>query len=478
MKKLLIALLPLTFLASRGLSQEITLPSRNLTLRQCVEVAIQNNQDVLLGETQMQSARIDWNQSRMNQLPDLNLNGQAGLQQGRSIDPFTNTYINQSLRYSSYNANSNVVLFNGGSLTNTVRQNRLGYESSRLNWQQLKDNLTLNVILAYLAVLRSQDQLTQAERQLEYSRKQLVRNEVLNREGAVAPDEYTNIKGQFDNDRLAIITAVNSLKTSRINLCQLMNVEYREDLTVERMDSEEIMGDYTGTPGEIFQETLQQFALVKVVDLQRRSALSALKASRGALFPTLSVGGNLNTNFSSLARNNIFLGNSFQAGTNYVVVNGNNTPVMEQVSNFDVQKIGYGRQLNNNLSNSVGLVLNVPLFNRWRQRNLVQRAVIQLKNAEINQRTTNVQLQQQVEQSHANLVAARDRYEALLDQVKAYTESFRIAEIKFNEGVLNAVEYTLARNFMDQANINLITARYDFVLRTKILDYYRGRKLW
>ena len=119
-----------------------------LTLKQAIETAIANNADVWQAELQARTDEINLKQSRLDRLPNLNGNISHGINQGRSIDPFTNAYINQTVSYSSYGASSGVVLFNGLSLQNTVKQNALTYEASRMDWQQAKDNLTINIILA------------------------------------------------------------------------------------------------------------------------------------------------------------------------------------------------------------------------------------------------------------------------------------------------------------------------------------------
>ena len=87
-------------------------------------------------------------------------------------------------------------------------------------------------------------------------------------------------------------------------------------------------------------------------------------------------------------------------------------------------------------------------------------------------------MQQSIERAYVNLTSTSDKYKILLDQVNAFAESFRAAEIRFNAGAITSVDYLIAKNNLDRTNINLIIAKYDFVLRTKILDYYQGKALW
>jgi len=141
-------------------------------------------------------------------------------------------------------------------------------------------------------------------------------------------------------------------------------------------------------------------------------------------------------------------------------------------------KIGYKDQLDNNIYTSYGFTLNIPFFNGLLQRNRVKQAKITLQNRALVASTTRTQLNQSVNQAYINMSSASERYTTITDQVNAFTESFKAAEIRFNEGVFNSVEYLTVKNSIDRANINLINAKYDYVLRIKILDYYEGKPLW
>jgi outer membrane protein len=145
--------------------------------------------------------------------------------------------------------------------------------------------------------------------------------------------------------------------------------------------------------------------------------------------------------------------------------------------NFKSNKINYNNQLNNNLYTTLSIDLRIPLLNSFTARNRVKRAALELKNSDYVAESTKVRLRQSVEQAFANMTAARNRYDALMRQVEAFTTSFRTSEVRFNAGVETVVDYIIAKNNLDRANSNLINARYDYLLRTKVLDYYRGRPL-
>lgn len=414
------------------------------TLQQCIDTALKNNIDVRQNRLLADAAKVNLKQSRENMLPDLNASLNHGINTGRSIDPYTNTYVDQSVRYASYGASSGITVFNGLSIQNNIKQNKFAYNASEMELQQEKDNVTLNVILAYLTVLNNEDMLTSATRQKELSMKQLERLQALDSQGAVSPSQVSDLKGQEMNDELTILSLNNQLESSKLSLAQLMNVPYNKSMSLERINADEFLTAYDKSTEEIYSTALKQFSLIKAVDLRRKSAMYALKSSRGALFPVLSLSGDAQTNYSSSAQNN---------------TGG---------------KIGYNEQVRNNIYTTFNIGLRVPIFNRFRERNNIKLAAINLRVAELNQENTKTQLRQQVEQAHLNMTNAYESYKTLLQQVDAYTSSFRAAEIRFQSGVGTSVDYLTAKNNLDRANINLISSKYDFVLRKKILDYYQN----
>jgi outer membrane protein len=476
-KKKFIAAIVIASYSLPGLSQTAQTPA-TLTLQQCVETGIANNFDVKQRELQAQSDEANWKQSKMNLLPDLNANAGHSFNQGRSIDPFTNSPVTQSFNSSNYSANSGIVLFNGLAIQNNIKQNSLTYQASKMDWQQEKDNLTIRIILAYLEVLSNTDQLEQARNQASLSGQQVKRLEVLNKEGAIKPSDLSDLKGQLANDQLAIISTQNALGTARINLCRLMNVPFNKDLVLEKIEPESFAARYEETPEKIYEIALQQLAMIKAAELRRQSAARAIKVSRGQLFPTLSFNGTIYTNYSSVAMQNHYINTTDRTSEDYVVVNGSQSPVIYKTNNFSSSKINYQDQLNNNLYTSFGFNLNIPIFNALQQRNRVKQAKITYKTTELSLQTTKTQLSQAIDQAYINLNTASDRYKTLLEQLDAFTESFRAAGIRFDSGVGNSIDYLTAKNNMDRANTNLIIAKYDYVLRTKILDYYQGKQLW
>jgi outer membrane protein len=429
-----------------GWSQNIT--TRPLSLQECVQTAIGNNLDVKQSGLDMERSAVNWRQSKANLLPNISGEIDHTLNRGRSIDLSTNSYVDQQNTSGSYSLSGNVTLFNGLRLLNSLKSNQYAYEASKMELQQQKDQLMLDVILAYLQILTSTDLLQQAQKQAEVTQKQVERLQLMNQEGAIKPADLYDMKGQLADNKLSIINNQNQLDGARLSLSQLMNIPYNKDLQIERLRADQVDMNYTATPDSIFNIALQQLAIIKAADLRKKSAEKAVQAARGSLFPSVGLGAGFYTPYSSTARDS------------------------------SKQKIEYYDQLSNNYRTYAGIGISIPIFNNFRYRNQIALAKIDLKSAAYTSQTRQIQLKQAIEKDHFNMTAAMNKYQALVEQVAAYAESFRAAEVLFNAGASTSIDYLIAKNNLDRANVNLIIARYDYVLRTKILDYYQAKPLW
>ncbi|MGE5109071.1 MAG: TolC family protein [Sphingobacteriales bacterium] len=451
---------------------------KKITLQQCVETALNNNLLVKQSELVKDRDEVNWKQAKANMLPNISGSINYGANQGRSIDPFTNSFINQQLNFSNLSANGSLPIFSGLQVQNQIRQNNLAFQASNFDWQQAKDNLTLNVILSYLLELNNEDLLELSKAQLEVTTKQVERLETLNREGAIAPYTLTDLKGQLASDEVAVVNGENNVQASKLTLAQLMNVPYDNSMELERISVEEAMSMYEGITDKIYEEALRKLGLVKAADLRKQSAEKGIRVARANYYPTLSLFGGLGTNYSSAAQLNSVVNEFYGPTDSYVTVNGTNIPLNVKQQTTKNEPFGFGKQYNNNLNTQFGITLQVPIANNFRARNQVALAKINYKNTKLIADNTRIQLRQNIEQAHFNTTAAYNRYKSYSQQVTALEESFRSAEIRFNNGVINSVEYLQVKNNLDRARVNLTQAKYEYVLRTKVLDYYQGKMSW
>jgi len=446
-----------------------------LTLKACLDIATANNIPVKQSELLEQNAKLNLNQSRMNRLPNVSASLNYGINNGRSIDPYTNSYINQQLSSSNSGITASIPVFKGFQTQNSIQQASYNYQASKMELQQEKDNLTLNVILSFLQVMNDEDVLALTKKQIAVTEKQVERLDLLNEEGAIAPAVLYDMKGQYASDQLAVINASRALEMSKLTLSQYMNVPYDKNMQLDREGMDMKMELYDATAENIYTVALQNLAFVKAADLRTKAAGKAIRVAASDLYPTLSLFGQLGTNFSSAARSSTAIGSTDVVTGDYVVVNGNNSPVISKQTNYQSQKIDFFKQYNNNLGTFFGVSLQVPIFSSFQSRTKVKLARLEEKRTSYVAENTRIQLRQAIEQAHLNMTTAWDRYKILGGQVTAFKESFRAAEIRFNLGALNSVEYLIVKNNLDRATVNLTSARYEYLLRTKVLDFYQGK---
>jgi outer membrane protein len=454
-----------------GFSQDST---KYLTIKQCVDLAIKNNLLIQQSQITLETNGVTFKQAKDNLLPQIYGQINQGNNYGRSVSTINNTYVNEQNSSGNYSLNANLLIFNGLQLQNAIKQNALNYHASKMDLQQQKDNITLNVVLAYLTVLGNQEALDIAIKQAAVDSAQVARLTIQNNEGAIPPATLYDLKGQYASDEVGVVNAINAFETSKVTLFSYLNVPYQKDATYEMVSMNADITDLYTSSDSIYQIALQIIPAIKSNDLKVQSFQKSIAVARGKMYPSLSFYGSLNSNYSSIATNTIPNSLPIPGNTGEFVNIGPNTYDV-QANGYPSEKTAFGDQVKNNRYQSIGLSLYIPILNYLSLRNNVKIAKLNYENAKVISTSSHYQLQQMVEQAWQNLRSAYGQYKGYVDQVKAYGESFRTAEIRFNAGVLTSVDYVIAKNNVDRANLNLSAARYNYIFRTKILEYYEGR---
>jgi outer membrane protein len=454
-----------------GFSQDST---KYLTIKQCVDLAIKNNLLIQQSQITLETNGVNFRQAKDNLLPQISGTVSQGNNYGRSVSTINNTYVDEQNSFGNYSLNGNLLIFNGLQLQNAIRQNALSYHASKMDLQQQKDNITLLVLNAYLTVLSSQEALDIAIKQASVDSAQVGRLEIQNEQGAIPPATLSDLQGQYASDEVTVVNAVNALETAKVTLFSYLNVPYQKDAVYEMINMNADIGDLNSSSDSIYQAALQTIPTIKANDLRVQSFQKSIAVARGKMWPSLYFYGNLNSNYSSIATNTVPNSLPTPGNTGEFVNIGPNTYDV-QVNGYPSEKTSFSDQIKNNRFQSIGLQLNIPILNYLSLRNNVKVAKLNYENAKVISTSSHYQLQQMVEQAWQNLRSAYGQYKGYVDQVKAYGESFRTAEIRFNAGVLTSVDYVIAKNNVDRANLNLSAARYNYIFRTKILEYYEGR---
>lgn len=445
------------------------------TLRACIDTAIKNNLQVNQAGYVSDGSQIDLQQAKAQALPGVSANISHGENLGRSIDPFTNTYKDQRLLFAGYNLNAGITLWNGNSIRYNKQSAALLADASKQDWEQSKNLITINVILAYLQVLSTDEQLAAAVQRRDLTKQQVDRLEILQQNGATQPGIYYDLKAQLSSDEMNVIDGKTNVENAKILLAQWMNINYDPQLQLEKVEQEILPVAYEADRELIFNTAATNLALMKAAALRQQSAEKNIAALKGALLPTISLNGSLGTNISSAASTLNFVSSSDVPSGDYVLVDGIKNDVITNSSVFAEEKIRYFNQWKNNFNTQIGINIQIPILNGLQVRSQIKRAEIAKKRIETENKATTTQLRQTIDQAYINRHAAMDRYVQMTDQVNALTESYRIATVRFEAGAINSVEYLTAKNNMENAIVNRISGRYDYILRTHVLDFYMGK---
>ncbi len=461
-------------------------PTGPVDLEQAIGIALKNNPQIRQAGLQVQSSANQFQQSKWQRWPSLNFSASQGFNFGRSIDPYTNQFIQQTIGYNSFNLGAGLTLFNGYQIQNTIRQNGLNAEAAQKDLEARQNEVMLNVALSYLQVLNTQELTEVARSQVSASRLQVERTQKLVDAGSAAQGNLLDMKAQLANDELALVNAENNLESAQLNLKQLMNVtgSGRLQLVPYRV-ADPALRAYDATIEEVYTTAIRMLPQMKAAGLRTEAAGRGIGIAKGLYLPTLSLSGTLGSNYSSAAPRERFLSDGgapvqrIAETGDFITIDNQNFKVYRNVAvpSGSIQQFGYFNQLDFNRSTSVSLNLRIPIFNAFQARYQVANAQIQKQNTEANSDIVQLQIRQSVEQAYIDMTNAAKRYTATGNQVQALQEAFRMAESRFNNGALNATDYSIAKVNLDKAQANLVQTKYDYLFRTKVLDFYMGRPL-
>jgi outer membrane protein len=463
-----------------GTAVPVASGSARVSLQQCIDIARQNNIQIRQGQLTVANSDLQLRQARLNQLPTAVFQSNQSINGGRSINPQDNTFVQQTINSSNFQLNTSATLYNGGVLRSTVRQNEIALQAGQQELNATQNTVALTVAQNYLNVLTGTEQLSVAQRQADVTRAQLDRTQKLVSAGSAPEANLFELRATLASNELDIVNAQNTLDLAKVSLLQAMNVPINQAFEVEPINvPDPNLNPYDANVQQLFDVASTNLPEVKGADLRVKSANLGVQVAKGGLYPTLSLNGGLSTIYSSAAKIAVPNGQSTQQVIGFVTdpTTGTQIPINASSPGYDRAGISYGTQLSNNFSQSVSLFLRVPIFQGNLSRNRITTAKIQLQNAELTALNTRLTLRQQIETAYTNMKAGANRYRATLAQVASLEKAFQVAESRLNAGAINAFDYGIAKTNLDRARASLIQSKYDYVFRTKILDYYQNKPL-
>jgi outer membrane protein len=350
-------------------------------LQECIDIAIINNLDLKSAHLQTKTADVNFKDSRNALLPTLNGNYNIGSTSGRSIDPFTNSYINEQLTFSNAGLSLRSVVFNGFQLINRLRQQKLNLLASEMESENAKHNLVLNVTLAYLQVINTKDLYELAKNRLSSTNDQFNRLKSMFEEDMGDPSEYRDFQGLKANDEANLINSRNNYEDSKITLKELLNINVDFDITAIDIPSDFIA--FNESFEDIYSQALENMGIVKADEYRLQASEKGVSVAKSNFAPEISFFANLNTNYSSAARFFNETGSSVIDTGDFVTFGGQDYPVFTEQPNLIAEDISYNNQFENNINSSFGIAVNIPLFNGFFAKNSVGREKIKKEEATI-----------------------------------------------------------------------------------------------
>jgi outer membrane protein len=424
--------------------------SKPWTFQQCLDTAIRRNITILQSGLSNDLNVVSLEQVKANRIPGVSASANEGFSIGKNVDPTSNQFVDQAYNSTNFSVNGNLNLFSGMQNSNTIKQYKLNIQAGKYDVEQVKNTVTLGMTNAYLQVLFALEILKTARVQADGTKAQVESTSKMVNVGKVPESNLLQMKSQYATDNLAVITAENQLSIARVNLLQLMEIPVVDTFEIVVPDFSQPEQAILATREQIYQKSLMIMPEIAGASLRTNSALMDIRISQGARWPRLNLGANLSTNYAS----------SRKQGSQ---VNPENYPFYQQV--WD------------NLGQSLNLSLSIPIYSNRQLQSNIERSKINALSAQLSEQNTKNQLRKNVEQAYVDEVAAMKKYEATRIQLDASRDSYKNSERKYAVGLLDAISFLVEKNNYYKAVSNLLQAKYDYIFKNKILDFYMGNPI-
>jgi outer membrane protein len=442
MKKILILIIT-CLLSSQGL---IFSQQKVWSLEECIRYAIDNNiqikQQVI--QTQVQKNSLDL--SKFQLLPTLNGQVSHSYSFGRALDQNTYTFYKQTLQSDYFYLGGSMPIFNGLQNYFSIQKNKYQVLASEQDLKDFSDNIALNVALVYLQILLNKELVAANENQLNITLQQIEKSRKLVDAGSVAKGNLLQIEAQAAQEELSLITMKNQLETSILTLTQFLELKSPAGFEVAVPD---IIVDpnaiISGNIDEIYTIAEKNRPEIKSSELKLTASNYGLKVARGGRSPIISLNYSLNSRYTYIS----------------------NVPGMES----------FNTQLNNNKNSGVGLSMNIPILNGWQVNKNISNSKLNVETSQYNLEGTKKQLYKNIQQAYTDAVAALKKFNVSIKAIASTEESFRYTEQKFNVGMVTPVDYNAAKTQLLKSQSDMAQAKYEFIFKTKVLDFYKGLPL-
>ena len=433
----LVILVPLDILAQE----------RQWSLRECCDYAVEHNIGIKQQQNQCRQQELQLSTSKNSRLPDLSASVNQNFSFGRGLT-MDNTYTNTNTSNTSLSLGTSVPLFTGFQIPNQIKLDQLNLDAATADLEKAKDDIRMEVAKAYVQILYDMELADVAHRQIAIDSAQVARLQAFVNNGKASEAELSQQKATLANSKLTATQADNNKRLAILTLTQLLELPTPDGFSIVRPSLDEldklISIERVVTPDQIYAEALGVKPEILSQQLKLKGTAYSIKIAQAANYPTLSFSAGM--------------------GTNYYTTSG-----------FKADK--FGKQLENNFSQYIGLNLSVPIFNRFSTRNNIRNARIQQENQQLQLDNTKKSLYKEIQQVYYNAQNAVSKTQSSAEAVKSSKDAFELMQAKYENGKANITEFNEAKNNYLKSESDLVQARYENLYQHALLEFYRGKEL-
>ena len=443
-----------------------------LNFYECLELAYSRNLNIRQAHLGKERAASLDKIARYNFTPSLNASFGYTFNFGLNIDPVRNVIGRETRQIGNVGLNTQWVLFDGLQNTNNLKRARYSLMAETENIENAKNELTLLLAQAYLQVLINEELLIIAEEQLKLTEKQMKRTEELVNAGVLAEVQFQELQAQYYREQQNAVVAKNTLEISRVQLANQMMIENYEQLRIKPLTSELPINDYsTRSPSDLFREARENNPSLKTAYLREEAGRFEVRQALGARYPLIALVAGISTNYANSVPN--------VTGTQNVTlpigVTQDGIPVFTTITQPVIDSENpikpFRNQFVDNVNEFLGISVQIPLWSRYQISNTIENARINYELAKLNTQQTQITLYQNIQQAHAQFLAAKSGLEASIKAERAARTAFENAEQRFSGGLLDQVQLESFKINYANAQSQLTRNRYEYIFRSKIIEF-------
>ena len=447
------------------------------SLEQCIQYAIDNNIQVKQQALNKNYYQNQLTSSKLSALPSVSASAYESLRFGRSVDPYTNEFIEDNSQSSNMDISAQMDLFRGGQRYHEIKKAELNLEASLKDLEKAKNDLSVNIANAFFNVLYNEELLEVSIRQVETTREQVSNTKKLVNAGSLAQGNLLEVQAQLANEELQLVNAKNNLDLSYLTLIQYLELDTVRNFKIARPFIDPI-NESTVLPEveQVYYEAEMNMPEIARAELSLSIASRDLSIARSNFYPSLVMSASYGSGFSDAQKeiDQISPTSPVLIGYGLNGTTGDMFDVYQYNFDYTYRTKPYSDQLRDNASASLSIGLSIPIFNGWQVKTAVNNAKINLESQQYSLEIAQKQLYREIQQAYADATAAMKRYIATKKALESMQESFRYTQKRFDVGLVTSLEYNTAKTQLNQTESELLRAKYEFVFKQKILDFYRG----